>query len=94
MLCEEAEYWGVEYKGIPPTRKQITWTETSIDRIADGKIVESWFNKDAVGRLQQIGALPTPEQATKSPLLSREKLSQLYYRLSFSLTGCAGVSMT
>jgi predicted ester cyclase len=60
----KGEYRGLEFKGIPPTGKQITWTFTSIDRIADGKIVESWFNEDAVGRLQQIGALPTPGQAS------------------------------
>jgi len=56
----KGEYRGVEFKGIPPTGKQITWTITTIDRIADGKIVESWFNEDAVGRLQQVGAIPTP----------------------------------
>ena len=58
------EYRGLEYKDIPPTGKQVTWTETSIDRIVDGKIVEAWFNEDALGRLQQIGALPTPGQAS------------------------------
>jgi predicted ester cyclase len=60
----KGEYRGIEFKGIPPTGKQITWTQTSIDRIADGKIVEIWFNEDAVGRLQQIGALPTAGQAS------------------------------
>jgi len=54
------EYRGLSFKGIPPTGKQATWTVTAIDRIADGKIVESWFNEDALGRLQQIGALPMP----------------------------------
>ena len=54
------EYRGLSFKGIPPTGKQVTWTVTAIDRIDDGKIVESWFNEDAVGRLQQIGALPMP----------------------------------
>jgi predicted ester cyclase len=55
------EYRGLAEKGIPPTGKQVTWTETWIDRITDGKIVEAWGNQDALGRLQQIGALPTPE---------------------------------
>jgi len=59
----KGEYRGLEFKGIPPTGKQITWTITTIDRIADGKIVENWFNDDSVGRLQQIGALPSPGQA-------------------------------
>lgn len=60
----KGEYRGMTFKGIPPTGKQVTWTETEIDRIVDGKIVESWINEDAVGRLQQIGALPTPSQAS------------------------------
>jgi len=54
------EYRGLSFKGIPPTGKQAAWTVTAIDRVADGKIVESWFNEDALGRLQQIGALPMP----------------------------------
>ena len=54
---------GLTFKGIPPTGKQVMWTMTDISRIRDGKIVESWLNDDAVGRLQQIGALPTPGQA-------------------------------
>jgi predicted ester cyclase len=58
------EYRGLTYKGIPPTGKQVMWTYTSIDRIIDGKIVEQWSNGDDLGRLQQIGALPTPGQAS------------------------------
>jgi predicted ester cyclase len=57
------EYQGLVYKDIPPTGKQVTWTFTEIIRIIDGKIVEHWMNDDAVGRLQQIGALPSPGQA-------------------------------
>ena|SRR5215469_6026848 len=57
------EYRGLEFTGIPPTGKQITWMITWIYRLADGKIVEGWLNEDAVGRLQQIGALPTPREA-------------------------------
>ena len=58
------EYRGQTYKGMPPTGKQATWTETQIFRIADGKIVEQWSNEDDLGRLQQVGALPTPGQAS------------------------------
>ena len=54
------EYRGLTYKGMPPTGKQVTWTETHIYRLAAGKIVEYWSNEDDVGRLQQVGALPTP----------------------------------
>jgi predicted ester cyclase len=58
------EYRGLEFKGIPPTGKPVAWTFTAIDRLANGKIVESWLNHDDVSRLQQIGALPTPGQAS------------------------------
>ena len=58
------EYRGLTYKGIPPTGKQVTWTETQIFRIADGKLVEQWSNEDDLGRLQQVGAIPTPGKAS------------------------------
>src|SRR6266480_6621741 len=61
---QTGEYRGLTYKGIPPTGKQVTWTETWIYRIADGKLVELWTNEDDVGRLQQIGALPMAGQAS------------------------------
>ena len=56
----QGEYRGLEFKGIPPTGKQVTWTFTAIDRITDGKIAESWLNDDSVSRLQQVGALHMP----------------------------------
>jgi predicted ester cyclase len=58
-------YRGLTYKGMPPTGKQVTWTETQIFRLAAGKIVEQWSNEDDVGRLQQVGALPMPGQASQ-----------------------------
>jgi predicted ester cyclase len=60
----QGEYWDNMFGDIPPTAKQVTWTETVIDRIVEGKIVENWINEDALGRLHQIGALPTSGQAS------------------------------
>ncbi len=57
------EYRGLVYKGMSPTGKQVTWTQTQIFRLAAGKIVELWSNEDDLGRLQQVGALPMPGQA-------------------------------
>jgi predicted ester cyclase len=54
------EYRGLKFQGIPPTSKQVTWTDTQIFRLAAGKIVEQWSNEDDVGLLQQVGALPAP----------------------------------
>ena len=56
--------------GFPPSGKRVTITGMTLTRFASGKIKEDWFNYDALGMLQQIGALPTPGQA-RSSLLSR-----------------------
>jgi steroid delta-isomerase-like uncharacterized protein len=42
---------------IPPSGKRFEMTEIRIDRIADGRIAESWFVYDRLGWLQQLGAL-------------------------------------
>ena len=47
-----------EWFGIPATRKQATWTETHICRLAGGKVVEHWVEQDNLGMLQQLGAIP------------------------------------
>ncbi len=44
---------GVEWSG-----KSVDITGIRIDRLAEGKIAESWFHWDTLGMLQQIGALP------------------------------------
>jgi len=37
-------------------------TGITINRLSGGKIVESWTNYDALGMMQQIGAIPEREQ--------------------------------
>jgi predicted ester cyclase len=44
-----------ELFGIPATGKSAEWTEMGILRIADGKIVESWYDVDMAGLMQQLG---------------------------------------
>jgi len=48
--------------GIPPTGKRVTVTGIAISRVANGKIVETWNNFDALGQLQQLGVAPMPGQ--------------------------------
>lgn len=47
----------VEFQGIAPTGKSIKMTGIAIHRIANGKIVEIWSNWDALGLMQQLGAV-------------------------------------
>jgi len=47
-----------ELAGIPPTGKSATVTGIGVDRIVNGKIVESWGVFDQFGMLQQLGVIP------------------------------------
>ncbi len=44
--------------GIAASGRRINVECIRIDRIAEGKIVESWMQWDSLGLLEQIGALP------------------------------------
>ena len=48
--------------GINPTGNRVTVAGMTIDRIADGQIAETWDNYDALGMMQQVGAIPSPEE--------------------------------
>ncbi len=50
-------------EGIAPTGKPVSGTATVVSRIADQKMQEDWVNWDALGLMQQIGAVPGPGQA-------------------------------
>jgi predicted ester cyclase len=47
--------------GAPRTGNDLEMTAITIHRIADGKLVEKWSEKDVLGFLPQIGVMPTPE---------------------------------
>lgn len=44
--------------GMAATGKQATVTGITIDRIVDGRFVESWTNWDTLGLMQQLGVVP------------------------------------
>jgi predicted ester cyclase len=48
-----------DFNGIPATGHRVSLTGISIDRIASGKIVESWEVTDDAGLLRQLGVLPS-----------------------------------
>lgn len=50
------------FQGAPPSGKQVSMTGITIFRLAGGRLVEGWTNEDLLGLLEQIGALPAPEQ--------------------------------
>jgi steroid delta-isomerase-like uncharacterized protein len=52
-----------ELMGVPASHNKSTVTGVGIDRIQDGKIVETWNNWDTLGLLQNIGAIPQAEAA-------------------------------
>jgi steroid delta-isomerase-like uncharacterized protein len=51
-----------ELLGVPPSGNRVEVAGITIDRISGGKFAESWTNYDALGMLQQIGAIPPPGQ--------------------------------
>jgi steroid delta-isomerase-like uncharacterized protein len=54
-----------ELAGLPATGKSSTVTGITVNRLANGKIVESWGIFDEYGMMQQLGAIPMPELAVK-----------------------------
>jgi steroid delta-isomerase-like uncharacterized protein len=44
-----------ELFGIPPTGKKVRFTEMGILRIANGQVVESWYDVDMLGMMGQLG---------------------------------------
>jgi steroid delta-isomerase-like uncharacterized protein len=46
-----------EFQGIPPTGRQVVATGVGIARIEGGRIAEAWAAYDALGLMQQIGAV-------------------------------------
>jgi predicted ester cyclase len=49
------------FMGIAPTGKTIHVTGSGIFRLVDGKATDNWVNFDALGLLQQLGAIPMPK---------------------------------
>ncbi len=51
------------FQGLAPTGRAVTATGIGIGRIEGGRIAEAWAAYDALGLLQQLGALPAPPTA-------------------------------
>ncbi len=46
-------------RGVPPSGNLVTWLGIAIYSLSDGRITEVWGLNDALGIMQQIGALPS-----------------------------------
>ena len=57
-----------EFEGVAPTDKRVEFVGASIDRVAEGKIVESWVEVDMLGVMQQLGAVPELGQSEGASL--------------------------
>lgn len=49
--------------GIPPTGRRVAVTGMRIIRVSEGKIAEQWGQDETLGLMQQLGAIPPPEEA-------------------------------
>jgi steroid delta-isomerase-like uncharacterized protein len=50
--------------GLPPTGRRATWSGVSWWRMAGGRCVEDRVTMDALGMLQQLGAVPAGPEAS------------------------------
>ncbi|MEX2165686.1 MAG: ester cyclase [Methyloceanibacter sp.] len=46
------------FLGASPSGRSVSYTGMDLNRIVQGKIVESWVNYDALALLQQLGLVP------------------------------------
>ena len=53
-----------EFEGVNLTGKRVEFVGHSIDRVVEGKIVESWVEVDMLGVMRQLGAEPEPGRST------------------------------
>ena len=51
-----------EFMGIPPTGRRVEVKGVVIDRIVEGKIADTRILMDNLGLMQQLGAIPAPQQ--------------------------------
>jgi predicted ester cyclase len=51
-----------ELLGTPPTGRDVEISGITISRCSNGRIAEEWELVDALGVLQQVGALPAPAE--------------------------------
>lgn len=72
-----------EFQGLPPTQRKVSFQSIELNRFADGKVVEHWFQLDALTLLQQLGLIVVPGPRLV-PRLVGHQLKKLFRRGSRS----------
>jgi hypothetical protein len=54
--------------GMPPCGRETTVEGIEIFWVSKGRIAEMWHRDDLLGLMQQLGAIPAPEQASTLPV--------------------------
>ena len=49
-----------EFQGLPPTNRKVTFSGLELNRFADGRVVEHWFQLDSLTLFQQLGLVVVP----------------------------------
>ncbi len=69
MVANRFVFYGThqgEFMGVAPTGKQVTFKGLSLDKVVDGKIVESFVELDLEDILGQIGAVVRVEASEEA----------------------------
>jgi predicted ester cyclase/ketosteroid isomerase-like protein len=54
-----------DFYGVPASNKKVEVTSIGIDRVVNGKITEGWGELNMLGMMQQMGAIPSPDQGSQ-----------------------------
>jgi predicted ester cyclase len=49
-----------DFLGAPASGNELTWKGLAMFRLADGRIVERWFNSDSLTLVRQLGGVADP----------------------------------
>jgi predicted ester cyclase len=49
-----------EFQGLPPTNRKVMFSGLELNRFADGRVAEHWFQMDSLTLLQQLGLVVVP----------------------------------
>jgi predicted ester cyclase len=63
LVAQRVHFTGThtgEFQGLPPTHRKVAFSGLELNRFVDGRVVEHWFQLDALGLLQQLGLIVVP----------------------------------